>query len=223
MSAKPYSYSKLKTWSSCPRKFDALYVSKTHTQPITAALTQGTEVHKKLEDALKTDAPAPPPGLKVPEKFWKLLRKLETTVEVPMAYSLRHDSNCKWEDSTAILRGKIDVEAVWGTPGNYKTMLVDWKTGNPTYMADELQAKVYGLFFAHTPGSMVRGRDNIIFCWQNPIYGTHKLQKINCEEAKREVLTLIDVVDKTTNYNPKPGPLCPWCPVVECEYFKRRR
>lgn len=210
-----YTYSKLKMFQECPRKFEAVHLEKTHTIPPSPAMKQGTDVHNKLEEALKNQESVPQ-GLHVPPKFWALLKKTGLP-EIPIAMT-KDGHTCPWNYQTAILRGKIDVESTWGPGGEsgYYTILTDWKTGNPKYMADPLQAKVYGSFYN-------RHRRFIIFVWQHPLKGDFQLQKINTNEAWQEVKQLLQAVEETTDYPPKPGPLCPWCPVTECEYYKERR
>jgi hypothetical protein len=59
MSIPAQSYSSLKLFDQCPRKYYHLRVVKDVREPVSEAMSYGTNMHKAAEDYVKDDVPLP--------------------------------------------------------------------------------------------------------------------------------------------------------------------
>ena len=198
-----YSYSSISTFTSCPRKFEGVYLERKWKDESTQ-ITHGQKVHSELEAFFKG---GPLPATAPPDGFAQLLRKIRAKAEVPLA--MRADGTpCDFWDKAGRLRGKIDV--LFASKKN--VLMVDWKTGKRR--DNSLQASVYSTLARATYNVpeietifdyLDKGRDA-------PIQET--------ADDARHVISLMDAIDETKVFAPRPTPLCRWCAVKSCEYNK---
>ena len=59
MSIAPWSFSKIKSFEQCPKKFYHLKVSKDYKEPETDAMLYGTAVHLAAEEYIRDGTPLP--------------------------------------------------------------------------------------------------------------------------------------------------------------------
>lgn len=124
---KPYvhSYSGLKEFEQCPRKFQANRILKLYPYKETEATRYGNEVHKALEDYTNLQEPIPP-------KHGKFKPVVDAVLQKPgrhkaeVAYGVRRDlSPCGFFDKGVWFRGKIDHLTI--DDDALKAWIVDWK------------------------------------------------------------------------------------------------
>ena len=60
MSIAPWSFSKIKSFEQCPKKFYHLKVAKDYKEPQTEAMLYGTAVHEAAEEYVRDGKPLPP-------------------------------------------------------------------------------------------------------------------------------------------------------------------
>ena len=60
MSITPWSFSKIKSFEQCPKKFYHLKVAKDYREPETEAMLYGTAVHLAAEEYIRDGTPLPP-------------------------------------------------------------------------------------------------------------------------------------------------------------------
>ena len=60
MSITPWSFSKIKSFEQCPKKFYHLKVAKDYKEPETEAMLYGTAVHEAAEEYIRDGKPLPP-------------------------------------------------------------------------------------------------------------------------------------------------------------------
>lgn len=207
-----YSYSAIKSYSTCPRQYHHRYVLK-DLPPVdwdTPALRKGREVHEALERAVLEGNDAPELG---PHTFWTppaLLSKLHKAgarAEVRMA--IREDgSPCDFFAKDARFRGVIDVHLRDPTKG--RSLFIDWKTGK--FYPDPLQADCYAaLERAEMPGAKVE------FYW---VFGEARKLHVERPDARatERVLAVIETIEQNQEFNPRPNFSCRWCAVASCAY-----
>ena len=122
--------------------------------------------------------------------------------------------------SSDLVRGIVDLLIVDGE----MAYIVDYKTGSNKY-PEPKQLKLMALMtFAHFP-EVKRIKAGLLFIVQNSFMD---------EEYTRDEIdllwgaflpTLIQLESSYDNnvWNPKRTPLCGWCPVKTCEFYKERK
>ena len=196
------SYSKLKTWLTCPRQYEAKYITKEwppfHDTPATI---RGKEIHRTLEGCLQGDHGDLPGHIWTPDG---LVSKLQAAGAVPeYAYKLNVDG-IDWV-------AYADVRLA----STLSVTLIDWKTGQ--FRPDELQADVYAMLEREKQ----RAATPVTFSW---VYVDQKLtHRIDVDPyAKRRVYSIVDSVSADRTFDPKPCWACRFCPLTKCEYNRSR-
>ena len=195
-----HSYSALKCFSTCPRQYEALYLTKSVKRTSSPALEKGIAWHEALEKAVRDNTPLPS-HLSKWQPLANTLRKAGAQVEVKLAMD-REGNPCGFWDKHAWLRGAIDVDT--------GQLLLDWKTGK--VYPDPLQADVYT---ALKRASLPKLKVDFHF-----VYLEHSkvvTMKPN-QDATNRVVQYIARVEQAETYPPRPCFACRWCPVTQCEY-----
>ena len=215
--AKPWSYSALTAFETCPKRYQLTKVTKQVIEPSTEALRWGNKVHKALELFAKGEKPLPP-ELEAYGRYVRKIQKLEGKRVVEERVALTKDfRQTTWMAKDVWVRGIIDI----GIVGSDTAYLLDWKTGKRRPDSDQLK------LFAALAFVMYPWISNVVtgFIWLKP-------KKFDKEEFTREQLTEIwndfmprlDRLAIAYNENkwlPKPSGLCKnWCPVGRslCEF-----
>ena len=60
MSIAPWSFSKIKAFEQCPKKFYHLKIAKDYSEPETEAMYYGTAFHEAAEKYVRDNVPLPP-------------------------------------------------------------------------------------------------------------------------------------------------------------------
>jgi RecB family exonuclease len=130
-------------------------------------------------------------------------------------------SPCSFNDKEVWCRGIADLLII--DDDNLTAYVVDYKTGNNKY-PDREQLKLMALMvFAHFP-HIRKVMGGLLFVVKNDLVKASFLRG----EAEdywwdyRERVARIEQAHDTGVWNPKPTPLCGYCPVLTCEYNKRR-
>jgi ATP-dependent exoDNAse (exonuclease V) beta subunit len=203
-----YTYSKLSDFEKCPRFYEAAYLLKTVQRTTTPALAKGRTIHKLLENAVRNRDLTPPEGLRIDPKTWGGLVRVGAKPEVKIAVDKNFEA-CDFDDANVHLRGVIDVLVRKPTG----ILCVDWKSGKPGY-TDVLQAKVYAAMLHAALGVNV-----ITFAWNYVCFGVVELAKLEGERAVEDVKELIDRVENTRGFPPKPSFFCRFCGNVACQFY----
>jgi hypothetical protein len=216
-----WSYSSIKTFEQCPKKYFHLKIAKdVQDNPGTAAI-YGTAVHAAAEEYVRDGTP-------IPEKFAYMrpiverLEKLPGEKHCELELAVRKDlSPCGFSDPDAWWRGIIDLIVI----NDNRAWMVDYKTGKSARYADTKQLDLMaGAVFAHFP-NVLDIKSSLMFVVSGELI------------AKKHVLTERDQYMSVFNeqvenleaslengvWNPKSGPLCGWCPVTSCAHWKPRR
>ena len=207
-----HSFSSISTWAKCPRRYHRQYVERSVKDTGSEATRKGEIVHKEIEDYLKGRR-AEPPHIRPADGFVEMLRALPAgavEAERPMAVD-RDLRPCDFWDKGGFLRGKLDVVVNLGDV----LVAVDWKTGKRRKQDTDLQAKVYSVLLrAAYPDRRVR----VVFDYLN----NGRDDPVDATPADTGViLSVVDAVEKDTQFPPTPTPLSRWCPVTDCEFNQR--
>lgn len=209
---KAWTFSRLESFETCPKKFYHINVIRDVADPPTAATMWGTEVHTAFENFIKDGTPLPE-SMAHWQTFAEKVQRLKG--EKLTEFKLALDNNfqpAEWDCSWT--RGIADLICVDGDTAT----VIDYKTGKrkPTE-----QLALYAAYvFAHYPQVQVV---KAAFVWL-------KERKLDKETHKREALAEIwqsflprvkrlERAYKEDRWDAKPSGLCRgWCPVKQCEY-----
>lgn len=124
---KSWSFSRYSDYRECPAKFKYKHLDKL-SEPPSAAMARGTDIHKKAEDYAKGTLKALPPELKLMAPQFKTL-KAQKIKFVEESWAFRRDwSQTQWNDWNACwLRVKMD--AAYVVPALSALVIIDHKTG----------------------------------------------------------------------------------------------
>lgn len=211
-----WSFSRLKNFRSCPKKYYHVDIAKEYKDD-SEQLRWGDEIHKALHKRLEkgTQLPATMKNYEDwPVAVENGSEGLKVLVENKLAMNESFQP-CGFFDADVWFRGVVDVLVL----GDKEAVTIDWKTGKikPDYEQLALSAQ---LVFAHYPNidtvkavyvwfshdKMTREtyrRDDMLSVWSNVMPMVREMA-----EAHR-----------TLTYPPKPSGLCiHWCPVASCPF-----
>jgi hypothetical protein len=221
-----WSYSSIKTFDQCPKKYYHLKVVKDVKDVPGEAADYGTAVHEAAELFIKDGTP-------IPEKFAFMrpivepLAARQGTKHTEMKLGVRKTAHgyepCGFFDKDVWWRGIVDLLI----RDNHTAFMIDYKTGKSAKYADMKQLDLMaGAIFVHFP-EVMKIKSALAFVVSNELP-----KKVHVRDKLDQYLSVfddqLDQLDAAMGngvWNAKTGPLCGWCPVVSCEHYKppRRR
>mgnify|MGYP003337478066 FL=1 len=215
-----WSFSALKDYINCPRKYHETKVLKRFETKVTQAMTFGTNVHKHCEDYVGEGKP-------LPKNYSHFKPVLDSLMEINGTRYPEHEMGlkpdgtaCEFNDPARWVRGIADLLIVDGD----QAYIVDYKTGSNKY-PDPKQLKLMALMtFAHFP-EVQKIKAGLLFIVHNSFVDESytRDQVENLWANFRPDLQRLQASYDTDVWNPNKTPLCGWCPVTTCEYYKERR
>ena len=219
-----WSYSSIKTFEQCPKKYFHLKVVKDVKDEPGEAAEYGTAVHLAAEEFIRDGKP-------IPDKFSFIRGAVEKLADFPgekyteMKLGVTKTSwgfdPCSFFDKEVWYRGIVDLLIVNGETAH----MIDYKTGKNAKYADMKQLDLMaGALFVKFPNLQVI-KSGLLY-----VVSKEFPKKTHVRERMDEYLSVFDdqldrleaAMDNGV-FNPKSGPLCGWCPVVECPHWKPRR
>ncbi len=219
-----WSYSSIKTFEQCPKKYYHLKVAKDVRDFAGPEATYGVAVHKAAEDYIKEGTP-------VPAKFDFLRPIVEnlnrkegdkhTEIRMGVKKEGKQFEACRFGEKGVWYRGIADLVIVKDNKG----WVVDYKTGKNSKYADTKQLDLMaGAVFVHFP-QVTKIHAGLAYVVSDEFIP----KKYKREELPSYMgvfdhqLERLEVAHETGVWNPVSGPLCGWCPVVSCEHHPKRR
>ena len=215
-----WSYSALKAFEDCPKRYYHTKVAKDFKEPTTEALLYGNEFHKAAELYIKNDT-------ELPDKFSFAEAALQSLSEMPgkkvpemkmgLTASLKP---CAFFAKDVWYRGIADLVIVQGETAR----VIDYKTGKSAQYADTGQLELMALcIFAHFP-EVTKVKSGLLFVVCNAfIKDTYEVddspklwQKWLIKYGKLQEAADADV------WNARPSGLCKaHCVVTTCPHNGR--
>lgn len=218
----PYSYSAIKDFENCPRKYHETRVLKRFKSVDTTATLYGTAVHKAFEEFIK-DGKQLPENFKHYAPFVEPLAKFSGELLCEQKLGIRADfTPCGFFATDVWFRGVPDYLAVNKESGVAR--VVDFKTGKSAAYADTAQLELMAaMVFLHYPEiDTIKGM--LLFVVPKSIvkavYHRDSLPMILSQWAGRA--RMIETAHESGTWNPKGSGLCGFCPVESCEQHRRR-
>ena len=216
-----WSYSSIKTFEQCPKKYFHLRVAKDVKDEPGEAADYGTAVHLAAEEFIRDGKP-------IPEKFAYIRPVVERLAALPgdkmaeLKLGIRKDySPCGFFDKDVWWRGIADLLVIDG----HRAWCVDYKTGKSARYADTKQLDLLaGAVFSHFP-EVTKIKSSLIYVVSGELIPkTHVItERSQYLSVFDQQIDQLDAAMENGVWNPKSGPLCGWCPVTSCDHWRPRR
>ena len=216
-----WSYSSLKTFQQCPKKYYHVKIAKDIVEPDTQATLYGKTAHTIAEEFVKD-------GKEIPEAFEYMKPVLEQLnsiegekyCEVKLGLTKEMES-CGFDAPNVWWHGVADLVII-----NEKTGVaysVDYKTSKSARYADVAQLDLVACgLFAKFP-QIKRIRSALLFVVSKEfVKAEHYVEMVPkyIQKSANDVARIEAAVENGV-WNPISGPLCKFCSVDECEYNRR--
>lgn len=218
--ALAHSYSSIKDFEGCPRRYHEVRILKKFKSKDTEATLYGTAVHAAFEHYVRDKTPLPE-TFKQFKPFVEPLANSNGEIQCEAKMAIRADfTPCEFFDADVWFRGIPDYLAL-----NHEKKLarvVDYKTGKSSRYADTAQLEIMAaMIMLHYPDiDTVKGV--LLFVVISDV--------IKAEFTRAELPTILskwagraDAIEKTVDvgvWNPRSSALCKFCPVTSCEYHR---
>lgn len=218
-----WSYSSIKTFDQCPKKYYHLRVVKDVKDEGSEATLYGNEVHKAAEEYVKN-------GIAIPAKFSFMqdvldsLNKIDGEKHCEIKLGIKKTSTgyepCKFFDKDVWWRGIADLLIIQDDTA----FLVDYKTSKNAKYADTKQLDIVAAaIFLHFPQIQTIKSALLFVVSKEFVPKRHDSSNRDSYLATFEPeLDRLAAAQESGVWNAVSGPLCGWCPVTVCEHHRRR-
>lgn len=210
-----WSYSKLKNFKTCPKRYYLIDVEKKYKEPEGPALKWGNDVHKAFAARIG-EGKAFPPDMEEFEDAALRLLNVPGKQMVEQQLAIREDlSACEWFAKDAWFRSIADFLAVNGPVA----LAIDYKTGKIVEDSEQLMLMAECVFSHYPEVQAVRTE----FWWLKDDAATREVyRRNNRKETWRQVLPKVHTLKQAhddLNFPPNPSGLCrKHCVVKECPH-----
>jgi len=219
-----WSYSSLKTFQQCPKKYYHLKVAKDVKESDNEATIYGKDLHKAAEEYIKNDIPIPPQFAFI-QATVDALKAIPGDKHCEIQLGIRKEgdeySACGFFDKGVWWRGIADLLIINGQDA----YLVDYKSSKNAKYADVKQLDLLAAaVFIHYP-DIQRIKSALIFVVSGELVKkehTYQKKEAYLEPFKFDLERLEMAMDNGV-WNAVSGPLCGWCPVKTCINYRERR
>lgn len=220
---KPFSwsYSKLKAYEICPRRYHETDILKAWPEERSENLTWGDAVHKAMADALR--------GKELPlaySMYQPWIDKVNATkgellVEEQCKWAITRDlTPTAWFSKTTWARTVADAVKIDLT-APATALVVDWKTGKSSNV-DEVQLILTSLVALIQFPKLQCVRSDFVWL-QEDDKTTQVIYRREAADHWAEIMPRVEKLQQATantDFPPRPNPFCRrWCPVKTCEYW----
>lgn len=217
---KPFSwsYSRLKNYETCPKRYYNIDVAKNFKEPDSEELTYGNTLHKVLADAISEKNPLPE-GYKKFQKYVDRITKAknpEAQIIVEQQLAITKDfTPTTWFGDDVWFRGVLDAVKIVGPVA----AILDWKTGK--IIEDGIQLAMFAqcLFSHHPQVQKIRTE----FVWLKHDATTRadftRADMVSVWGGLLPRVQTLENAHKVMDFPPKSGGLCRrFCAVTSCPH-----
>lgn len=216
----PWSYSSLKLFEQCPRRYQAEKVTKEVPFVQGEAALYGEQLHKAAEEYIR-DGKEIDPRFDYIQPYLDKLNAIEGTKFCEIKLGVKRVDGrlvaCEFFDPEVWFRGIADLVIL----NDDKGFIIDYKSGKNAKYADTRQlALMAAALFLKYP-QLERIKASLLFVVSKEFikenfskeYGLSIFSELN------GLLTARDTAYETGVFNPRPNGLCRrWCPVTSCPH-----
>lgn len=219
-SAKPvvWSFSSLKTFQQCPKKYYHTKVARDVVETGSEATRYGTAMHAVAEEYVRDGTPIPE-QFKQFESMLEVLNRIPGTklCEVKLGLTREYKA-CDFDAPDVWWHGIADLVIL--NDEKKLAYSVDYKTSKSARYADlkQLDLVAAGIFAAFP--QIDRVKSALAFVVSNEFVKKehHRHLFDNYLEKPAQDVARIEAALVNGVWNPVSGPLCKFCPVKDCEY-----
>ncbi len=219
-----WSYSSIKTFDQCPKKYHHLRILKDFKDEDSTATIYGKELHKAAEDFIALGTPIPPRFSFISETL-AALKKIEGEkhCEIKLGIAKRDGkfAPCDFFAKDVWWRGIADLLII--NEEKQTAYLVDYKTSKNAKYADTKQLDLLaGAVFTHYP-KIMEIKSALLFVVSNEmVKKKHEfMMQTSYLNSMQPELSRLEAAIKTNVWNPVSSPLCKFCPVSSCAHNRR--
>jgi hypothetical protein len=213
-----WSFSSLKTFEQCPKKYYHTKVAKDVVEGDTQATIYGKSAHTVAEEYIRDGVPVPP-AFSYMQSTLDMLKAIPGDRYCEFEMGLKEDlTPCKFNDPDRWWRGIADLLVINEEFGLAHS--VDYKTSKSARYADTKQLDLVATgIFAHFP-KIKRVKSALIFVVSKEfVKAEHTADNIEkYMEKPRQNVARIEAAMQNGVWNPKESALCRFCAVKQCEY-----
>jgi len=219
MKQPAWSYSALKTFETCPRKYQAEKVTKEVPFTQGEKAIYGEQLHKAAEEYIRDGTP-------IPQRFSFIQDYLDKLVAYPgekfceMKLGVKKVDGrletCDYYDPEVWFRGIADLVIVDGN----RAWVLDYKTGESRYADTRQLALMAAALFLKYP-EIEKIKTMLLFV----VKKDHRKQDFSAEyglsifSELHGLLSALENAYQTDVWNPRPNGLCrKWCNVTSCPH-----
>ena len=214
-----WSYSSLKDFSGCPKRYYETKILKNFEFKPTEAILVGQRVHTAIENYIKNGEP-------LPKNYLHYREYVDPLLELPgeklpeHRMGLKFDRTaCSFSDKDRWARGIADLIILNRESG--MATVVDWKTGSERF-PDINQLRLMALMiFAHFP-EVEEVRSALVFVNKKHLV-PEDIRKENSDALWNNFLPDLErlaLAHETDEWMASPSALCKFCPVTTCTFNK---
>lgn len=218
--ALAFSYSAIKDFQNCPRKYHETRILKHYKQADSTATLYGTAAHRAFELYIQDGTPLPENFAQY-QRFVEPLTKIKGEIKCELKLGITADFKpCEFFAKDVWFRGLPDYLAL-----NHETgiaRVVDFKTGKSSRYADTSQLELMAaMIMIHYPSvNVVKGM--LLFVVADDMvkaeFTRAQLPTILSKWAGEA--SMIEAAVGSGVWNAKSSGLCKFCPVASCEYHR---
>jgi RecB family exonuclease len=218
-----WSYSSIKTFDQCPKKYYHLKVAKDVKDEGNEASRYGNDAHAAAEAYIKDGTPIPDTyGIMRPvvETLAKFPGTKHTEMKLGVKRGLAGFEPCGFFDKNVWYRGIVDLLIIDGCNAH----MIDYKTGKNAKYADMKQLDLMAAaVFVHFP-DVLRIKSGLAFVVSNEFpKKTHVRTELDeYFSVFDDQLYMLEQAEQHDMWNAKTSPLCGWCPVTSCPHWRDR-
>jgi hypothetical protein len=213
-----WSFSSLKTFQQCPKKYYHTKIAKDVVEPDTTATLYGKTAHTVAEEYIRDDKPIPP-AFDYMQDTLDVLKQIEgeKLCEVKLGLTKNLES-CDFHATNVWWHGIADLVVI--NEAKQLAHSVDYKTSKSARYADikQLDLVAAGLFAKFPKINKVKSA--LIFTVSKEfVRATHHREMMPkyLEQPTKDVARIEAALENGV-WNPISGPLCKFCAVKQCEY-----
>lgn len=214
---KPFSwsFSRLKNWSSCPKRYHCVDVTKQFKEDESEILVWGNLVHEALANYVGKSTPLPK-GMEQYQTLADHVRNARGTILVEQKLAITKEFGpCSFFDNNAWFRSVADVLVINGPVA----MAIDYKLGKIVEDSQQLALVAACVFAHHQDVRKIRTE----FWWlKDDATSRAEFTRDDLPTIWKNILPRVAELEhahETTTFPPKPGGLCRrYCPVTSCPH-----
>lgn len=212
-----WSFSGLKDFIGCPKRYQEVKVLKNFEQKFNEAAQYGNKVHEALEKYVKD-------GTELPLNYQQFKAWADALIQLPgqkltehrMALTIDRQP-CTWAAKNMWVRGIADLLIIDGEHAR----VIDYKTGSERYPEPKQLKLMALLVFSHYP-EVKKVSGALMFIMKNVIIDEEYTRDMIDElwAAFTPDLERLSQAYENNVWPANPSALCRFCPVNTCQFYK---